>query len=265
MTTTLHRATLADLDPLASLFDAYRRFYGQPGDLPRARLFLQERLPRDNSTTLLARLDGAPAGFVQLSPTFSSVRTARLWILNDLYVDESARRRGVARALLEAAGGFAREAGACGVALETSRDNAAARALYRSAGWQEQSTQWYGLSFDADPATESLFAYGTLQDPGVQRRLFGRVFAGTADALPGYRLDWLGARDPAAVATSGIVRHPIVHATGAAADRVPGLRLQLSAAELAHADAYEGDDYRRVRVTLASGAPAWVYAAPAPA
>nr|WP_255783907.1 gamma-glutamylcyclotransferase family protein [Lysobacter chinensis] len=118
------------------------------------------------------------------------------------------------------------------------------------------------MAFDSDADSESLFVYGTLQDAQVQRRLFGRTLAGSPDALPGYRLDWLEVRDPAAVAASGIVRHPIIHATGADSDRVPGQCLRLSAAELAHADAYEGDDYRRVQVTLASGARAWVYAAP---
>ena len=49
--------------------------------------------------------------------------------------------------LLEAAAAFAREDGAAGLSLETGRDNAAARALYRAAGWHEDETQWYSLSF----------------------------------------------------------------------------------------------------------------------
>jgi ribosomal protein S18 acetylase RimI-like enzyme len=96
---------------------------------------------------LVARRAGAIAGFVQLYPMFSSVRTARTWILNDLYVDPSSRRAGIARRLLEAAAAFAREDGAAGIALETSRDNEAARALYRAAGWNEERTQWYSLTF----------------------------------------------------------------------------------------------------------------------
>ena len=35
--------------------------------------------------------------------------------------------------------------GAAGISLETGRDNAAARALYRAAGWNEDATQWYSL------------------------------------------------------------------------------------------------------------------------
>ncbi|HZW19176.1 MAG TPA: GNAT family N-acetyltransferase, partial [Luteimonas sp.] len=140
-------ATPADLDALAALFDAYRRFYGQDSDVPRARQWLRERLRFGESAVLVARRDGAMAGFVQLYPMYSSVRMARTWILNDLYVDAATRRKGVARALLDAAADFAREDGAAGIALETTVDNATARALYRSAGWQEDATQWYSRSF----------------------------------------------------------------------------------------------------------------------
>ena len=146
MPTTLRRAALADLDAVAPLFDAYRGFYGQPSDLPRARAWLEERMRGGESVVLLAERDGDVVGFVQLYPMYSSVRTARTWILNDLFVAEHARRSGAARALLDAAAAFAREQGASSISLETTRDNAAARALYRSAGWDEDTTQWYSRS-----------------------------------------------------------------------------------------------------------------------
>ncbi|RZA13407.1 MAG: GNAT family N-acetyltransferase [Lysobacteraceae bacterium] len=144
-TTTISRAGPADLDALAVLFDAYRQFYGQSPDVPRARQWLRERLRFGESVVLVARRGGGIAGFAQLYPMFSSVRTAKTWILNDLYVDAGARRTGVARALLDAAATFAREDGAAGISLETTRDNDAARALYRAAGWNEDATQWYSL------------------------------------------------------------------------------------------------------------------------
>ena len=147
MTISISRAGPADLDALAALFDAYRQFYGQASDVALARQWLRERLRFGESTVLVARRDGAMVGFVQLYPMFSSVRTAKTWILNDLYVDAGARRRGVARRLLDAAAAFAREDGAAGISLETTQDNAAARALYRAAGWREDATQWYSLGF----------------------------------------------------------------------------------------------------------------------
>jgi ribosomal protein S18 acetylase RimI-like enzyme len=137
MTITIRPATRADLTALAPLFDAYRVFYAQPSDLARARDFLSERFEHGDSALLLATDDGLAAGFVQLYPMFSSVRTRRLWILNDLFVASDARRHGVARALLDAARAFAHERGALRLELETTRDNAHAQALYRSAGWRE--------------------------------------------------------------------------------------------------------------------------------
>lgn len=146
MAVTTRPATLVDLDAVAPLFDAYRGFYGQDSDLPRARAWLQDRMGRGESTVIVAEREGEVVGFVQLYPMYSSVRTERTWILNDLYVAEHARRGGAARALLDAATEFASESGAAGISLETTRDNAPARALYRDAGWNEDATQWYSRS-----------------------------------------------------------------------------------------------------------------------
>jgi gamma-glutamylcyclotransferase (GGCT)/AIG2-like uncharacterized protein YtfP len=108
--------------------------------------------------------------------------------------------------------------------------------------------------------SHNLFSYGTLRQPEVQTALFGRSVPTVEDALPGYRLDWLLITDPDVIATSGSDRHPILR-PGEDGDAVPGVRLELSDAELAQADAYEVDDYVRAPVTLASGTDAWVYVA----
>jgi len=145
MSISTRRATLDDLDAITPLFDAYRRFYDQPGDLPRARAFLHERMQLKQSLVLIAERDGTAVGFAQLYPMFSSVRTAPIWILNDLYVADGARRGGIGRRLLLAAEVAARAVGAARIMLETSRANAPARALYRDAGWDEDDSQWYSL------------------------------------------------------------------------------------------------------------------------
>ena len=108
MKPVVDRATLDDLDALAPLFDGYRQFYEQPSDIQRAHDWLKARIGQNESVVLLARHDGAAAGFVQLYPMYSSVRTARTWILNDLFIAPEFRRHGTARALLDAATQFAR-------------------------------------------------------------------------------------------------------------------------------------------------------------
>ncbi|GAA0412826.1 hypothetical protein GCM10009530_76700 [Microbispora corallina] len=106
-----------------------------------------------------------------------------------------------------------------------------------------------------------LFSYGTLRQRDVQLSVFGREVIGTPDALPGYRLSMVEITDPHVVAVSGATHHPILQATGRADDVVEGTALRLSEDELAAADEYEVDDYRRVLVPLASGLQGWVYAA----
>jgi ribosomal protein S18 acetylase RimI-like enzyme len=149
MSISTRRATPDDIDAVALLFDAYRHFYDQPADLPRARAFLLERMQLGQSLLLVAERGGGVVGFAQLYPMFSSVRTAPIWILNDLYVADSARRCGIGRRLLSAAEVAARAAGAARLMLETSRANAPARALYRDAGWEEDASQWYSLPLAA--------------------------------------------------------------------------------------------------------------------
>jgi hypothetical protein len=106
--------------------------------------------------------------------------------------------------------------------------------------------------------TEQLFSYGTLQQPEVQLATFGRLLDSRPDRLPGYRLALLAISDAQVVATSGKTHHPIA-SRGAATDSVPGAVLAVSPEELRQADGYEVADYRRERVTLASGLQAWAY------
>jgi GNAT superfamily N-acetyltransferase len=79
--------------------------------------------------------DGSAAGFTQLYPTFSSASVKRISILNDLFVDPIARRRGVGRALLKAAADFGRSAGAGRLTLSTAHTNTSAQLLYEASGW----------------------------------------------------------------------------------------------------------------------------------
>jgi len=150
-TFTTRRATLDDLDALAPLFDAYRRFYEQPGDVALASAFLHARLERGESVILVAEGDGALLGFCQLYPTWCSVAAAPIFVLYDLFVDDGVRRSGVGRALMRAAQAFAREAGAVRLDLSTARSNARAQALYESLGWQRDEVYLtYSLSLAHD-------------------------------------------------------------------------------------------------------------------
>lgn len=141
------RATLDHLERLAPLFDGYRVFYKQASDLAKARAFLKERIEQEESVVFAAQTeDGALVGFTQLYPLFSSVSARRVWLLNDLFVAKSARRKGVGEMLMDAAKDFAKETGAKGLSLETGITNTEAQALYEKLGYKkEEGTFWYFL------------------------------------------------------------------------------------------------------------------------
>jgi ribosomal protein S18 acetylase RimI-like enzyme len=144
-------ATLDDLDALAPLFDAYRRFYEQPGDIALASEFLHARLERGESTILVAEADGELLGFCQLYPSWCSVAAARIFVLYDLFVDDGVRRAGVGRALMLAARAFGRAAGAARLDLSTAHANTRAQALYESLGWRRDDVyRTYSLSLAGD-------------------------------------------------------------------------------------------------------------------
>ncbi len=131
--------TLGQVELVAPLFDAYRQFYGQPPDPQGARRFLAERLGRGESVVYAVVEGGRALGFTQLYPSFSSVSMRPIWILNDLFVAEDARRRGVGGLLLRAARDHAVRTGAVRLALSTAVTNTAAQALYERDGWRRDT------------------------------------------------------------------------------------------------------------------------------
>ena len=102
-------ATRGDLPSLAILFDAYRQFYSQSPDLAIATHFLTDRLVQ------------------------------KAWILNDLYIDSTYRKGGVATRLIHSSLDFARETGAAWVSLQTAAANTNAQALYRKIGFKKDA------------------------------------------------------------------------------------------------------------------------------
>ena len=135
----VRQATVADLDLLVPLFNAYRQFYRLPSEPERVRRFLLERFEHHQSVILLAFEYAAAVGFIQLYPSFSSGAMARIFILNDLFVAPEARRRGVGSALLQAAAEYGRSSGALQLVLSTEVTNTTAQAVYERIGWKRDT------------------------------------------------------------------------------------------------------------------------------
>lgn len=138
-TITIRRGTPGDIDAILPLVAGYRAFYEQPPDADRERAFIESHLRDRTSVVYLADVDGETAGFVQLFKTYSTVHLEPCWILEDLFVAEEYRHRGVAGALLARALEHVRDDGAAGMFLETAHDNVAAQALYEKSGWKRET------------------------------------------------------------------------------------------------------------------------------
>ena len=142
-TMIVRRAKKEDIKQLAVLFDKYRIFYKQSSDIKNARSFLRERMKRNESVIFVAKEGKDLLGFTQLFPIFSSVSMRRTWLLNDLYVDEAVRGKGVATALLNSARKLVKIKRSKWLLLQTAADNFIAQKVYEKNGWIKETDFFY--------------------------------------------------------------------------------------------------------------------------
>ena len=135
-------ADINSLDLLVPLFDQYRVFYKMASDIEAAKIFLSERITKEESIVYIAVQDGGAIGFTQLYPSFSSVSMQHSYILNDLYVSDQARNKGIASMLLTHAQDLCKRQGYKGLALETAMDNPAQH-LYEKLGWTKDTEHFH--------------------------------------------------------------------------------------------------------------------------
>ncbi len=136
------RATIDEAPTVAQLLVEFRDHNGGTWPSPNAFLASVERLiDRPDTEFLLAApdRDTPPAGVCQLRYRFSIWVAAEDCWLEDLFVSERARGRGLGRALVAAAIARASQRGARRIELDTNEANAPAIALYESLGFSDRS------------------------------------------------------------------------------------------------------------------------------
>ena len=147
--------TEADLDDLLPLMRGYCDFYGSnPSDdalLAMSRALIAN--PDYEGVQLIAREDtgppGTPLGFATIFWTWSTNSAARIGVMNDLFVAEQGRGRGLADALIRACVERCRERGAERLGWQTALDNHRAQAVYERVGGKRE--QWLDYSLPASP------------------------------------------------------------------------------------------------------------------
>jgi len=143
----------ADVAELLPLMRAYCDFYEvAPSD--QSLLALSQALiadPEREGVQLLAREGGGEAvGFATLYWSWSTARAGRLGVMNDLFVLERARGRGLAEKLVGACVEQCRRRGALALEWETALDNARAQAVYDRLGGVRE--RWLSYSLEVGGA-----------------------------------------------------------------------------------------------------------------
>ena len=112
--------------------------------IPPTQEELKKLVNSESSTLLVAYRDRYEDQIVgALCLTIYRVPTGVRSIIEDLIVDENARREGVGQALIHFAMGLAREAGAAGITLTSNPQREAANQLYKSMGFELRKTNPY--------------------------------------------------------------------------------------------------------------------------
>jgi hypothetical protein len=106
-----------------------------------------------------------------------------------------------------------------------------------------------------------LFSYGTLQKEKVQQDLFGRILAGSADVLRGYKISTIEITDEKFLSKGEGKFQKTLIISGDKNDIINGIALEVNGEELLITDKYEPKNYKRTEVMLESGKKAWIYVA----
>ena len=130
------------------LLRKYCDFYGvDPADDQLEQLCRTLAADPNEGVQFLARDSaGEPVGFATVFWSWSTLSAGRIGVMNDLYVEPSARGLGVAEALIAECANAARERGAKHLTWQTALDNHRAQKVYDRVGGTRE--QWLDYSID---------------------------------------------------------------------------------------------------------------------
>ena len=146
---SIARVGPSDLDDLLPLMRGYCDFYKvSPSDedlLALSRALIDD--PEREGVQLIARdAEGRPMGFATIFWSWSTTDAARLGVMNDLFVSETARGGGVADALISACRDECASRGIKRLSWQTAPDNHRAQAVYDRIGGTRENWVDYWIS-----------------------------------------------------------------------------------------------------------------------
>jgi GNAT superfamily N-acetyltransferase len=131
----IDRATASDAEIIAELIGEIEEYYGGenvPGDLDQVKAALFGDQPM--ATVLLARDSGTVVGMASYSFLWPAAGAESSLYMKELFVREPARRRGVAKSLMDAIRTAASDARCSRVEWAADTDNPPALAFYKALG-----------------------------------------------------------------------------------------------------------------------------------
>jgi ribosomal protein S18 acetylase RimI-like enzyme len=136
MVLTFKAADVGQLEPLLGMVREFYEYDRTPLD-ERAALSALREILTDSSLgrVYLMMSDGEVAGYVILTLGFSLEHHGRDAFVDEIFVRESYRSRGLGKSCLRFVEGVCRELGVRALHLEVGRENTGAQALYRVEGF----------------------------------------------------------------------------------------------------------------------------------
>lgn len=140
---TIQRVGPADLDEVLGLMRSYCDFYEvapSDGDLETIIAALIDDPQREGLQLLARDSDARAVGFATIYWSWSTTDACRIGVMNDLFVDQRARGRGLADQLIDACRAECARQGARRLTWQTAPDNLRAQAVYDRVGATRE--QW---------------------------------------------------------------------------------------------------------------------------
>jgi len=139
MSVTFIEADRSNIEEIVDFMALYYAYDHIPFDQKAARSSL-ERLVDDHSLgrTWMIRYGGEAVGYFVLTLGYSLEFRGRTAFIDELFIKEGYRGKGIGMRALEFLKDTARELGVTALRLEVERKNASAHGLYRKAGFEDQ-------------------------------------------------------------------------------------------------------------------------------
>ncbi|MGX6444843.1 N-acetyltransferase family protein [Neobacillus sp. K501] len=147
-TVKIRQATIVDVPNLVPIFDEYREYFKQQKNPAEVERFLFEKFEHLESVIFLAEIDSEVIGFAQVYPIFSSLTLKRVWLLNDFFIFEAYRNRGVGSELFRKVKEFSILTKAKGIELSVEHVNEKAWQFWERLGFKiDDEFRYYSTQF----------------------------------------------------------------------------------------------------------------------